>query len=308
MKPIIKTWGIACFFPLLTLLSWTTQAQGATIVHAPAHTKVIQLEPFTQLNVDVIGPINIVYGDRLQLEIKRRDACSTCPLLLPKITTEVNNGTLFISQEGRQDSSSTQNESALSILWHALKDKSSGKTLLGRINDAFNPVRHDNLTFTLATHTLHSINQRGEGNIDVKDARLNRIHTLQYNGAGNINIAAVSTDLSVIAAGIGNITVDRMEGAQNIFVKSPSVGNVTLSKIHGANSVKVQVSGTGDVILTGDAHTLSATLSGVGEIDAKNLAVEQANYTLSGVGAINVNAKHASGNRTGVGNFINHHD
>jgi len=70
-----------------------------------------------------------------------------------------------------------------------------------------------------------------------------------------------------------------------------SSGSETI-KIQGINSRKftLDMGGSGDVELSGAAHTLDVTMSGAGDLKAKNLKTRETILNISGSGTVNVYA------------------
>lgn len=92
----------------------------------------------------------------------------------------------------------------------------------------------------------------------------------------------------------------KRNGSVHARVSLPSLTGVDVSgvvdgRINGvsAEGFSIAISGVGDLTVTGECGALSATLSGVGDLDAKSLQCREVAINVSGVGSASVFASEA---------------
>jgi hypothetical protein len=115
-----------------------------------------------------------------------------------------------------------------------------------------------------------------------------------------ISIGAV--DLAAISlAGSGAVVADTLSGSERLVRVSGS-GTVSVNRTDG-DLLRVVVSGSGAVVAAGSAAKLDVTISGSGNVDAKELQATQVMATVSGSGDAKVAATETlTATVTGSGN------
>lgn len=90
-------------------------------------------------------------------------------------------------------------------------------------------------------------------------------------------------------------TIKRLENSGTVSIEAKGFNGGELS---------VEASGVGSIALSGRVDSLKAQLSGVGSLEAEDLAADRVKTDLSGVGSANVRAEKAiSGNVSGIGSL-----
>ena len=179
----------------------------------------------------------------------------------------------------------------MSTLWRTLTQGNKSEELGDHLKAAFG---ENNVIFTIETPSPQSIQQRGNGDITIKDKRLHAIENIKNSGSGDIRIATFGDNGSESSRLLARSIV--LEGS----------GNIHVPEITDAKEVMVEIVESGQIKLGGNADSLSVTLIGSGGLQAKDLTVDLAAYELNGSGNIDISAKIATRTTQGSGSFTNH--
>ncbi|MCL2876231.1 MAG: DUF2807 domain-containing protein [Betaproteobacteria bacterium] len=132
--------------------------------------------------------------------------------------------------------------------------------------------------------------------------------TLTLRGKGSIATShkirytlEIPTLQSLIARGSGNIRIGAFQGCTFELEQAGSGEAIVQDIAYG--HIALTLSGTGNIDISGRGQTLTAKITGAGNIHAENLAVKQAATRITGAGDISINASQRLNNMTsGVGN------
>lgn len=135
------------------------------------------------------------------------------------------------------------------------------------------------------------------------------VKNVSYDVSGDqLNISGSGNDIYV---GITALTEVLLEGASELYSSDTLKGNALLVSCSGTGdmnlllnfgTVDCKVSGASDVKLAGQANSLTASVSGSGDLMAQRLRSQNANVNVSGTGDAKVNASESlKGNVSGAG-------
>jgi hypothetical protein len=117
--------------------------------------------------------------------------------------------------------------------------------------------------------------------VETDDNIIQHIFTSVSNG-----VLTISADVDYTTQHGVIVTLDLIE-LQRISLSG--VGSITGQNDISATDLVVTLGGTGKITISGNADTLAATLSGVGDIDASGLQTETCTVLLGGTGDCRVN-------------------
>ena len=129
----------------------------------------------------------------------------------------------------------------------------------------------------------------GQGNVNINGGvTINRGSFLGNYVGGSVtigrNYGSVTVNGSNIVTGIGRAIVwITLPEAPNIGVQGS--GNVTLIDVD-QQVIEIEIEGSGDITIDGQVAHLDVEISGSGEVNAKQLVTETANFEISGSGEI----------------------
>jgi hypothetical protein len=179
------------------------------------------------------------------LEDQNFDLRITCPQnKLSYITTTVNNGVLYITEQNNNVNSS----GPITIYVNKAELESLINDGSGNINGSI----YSNNSMNIALHGS------GNFNLDVITAETTY---LWIDGAGNMNIEGESRDLDINIDGSGNINALSLP-VENCFVAIEGSGNAL---VNVSNSLNVTISGSGNVEYLG-SPSLQLNITGSGEV------------------------------------------
>jgi hypothetical protein len=104
------------------------------------------------------------------------------------------------------------------------------------------------------------------------------------SGKGSAESGPAPRDVSLAVSGSGDLDWKGTAAALDLAVS----GSGELEAAFEAGPVKAAISGSGEMKLSGKGESLKAAVSGSGELDAKELAVKDANVSIAGSGDVEV--------------------
>lgn len=224
---------------------WSVDDQftGAIPGSGRIETETRKLEDFDAISIRYPGEIIVRQGGQASVSIEAEDN------LLPQLTTEIRNGTLFIenSEESYSKRVAPTEDVKITITVTDLKEInfSAAGTLQvdGLKTDAF------------------ELKLSGAGDTTLKDLEVKRL-TATLSGAGKITIAGKADDVTVFISGLGDFNGTKLQ----------------------SRTAEVQISGAGTATLR-VKDELTAKISGAGTVNYYGSpAVHE---TISGAGAVN---------------------
>jgi len=183
---------------------------------------------FDHLSFEGFGKMFISQGDEEALRIEAEDN------ILPLITTEVRNGTLFV----------------------AVKDLPVGSPIWGRNIQPTKPVN-----FYLITTGLNQLDLSGAGIIEASDLDSDQL-VVNISGAGEIILSGQVTSQDVILSGAGAYNAQRLESESVDLSISGAGGAMVWAKDH----LDVTISGIGSVSYFGNPE-IRQNISGLGSLN-----------------------------------------
>ncbi|AWH85451.1 DUF2807 domain-containing protein [Flavobacterium album] len=177
---------------------------------------------YSKIKVTGNFEVSLISGDTGTLSMEGEEN------LLPLVTTEVKNGTLFIGSE----------------------------------NDKFlTPSRNRKITIKVPVNALSEVFLKGSGSINVKNRVKNDIKLL-LDGCGSINVSVNTDNVEACVLGSGEIKIDGQ--AQSFECKVVGSGIIKAYDLKAPN-VNAVVSGAGDVEAN-SSKKLKGRISGSGNI------------------------------------------
>jgi hypothetical protein len=209
-------------------------------------------------NVEIAGPIETVIriGEAQSVEIEAAES------LRPRVKTEVRQGTLRLSLEGR------------------------------RHGDA-----HLRVNVTLPR--IETLRIAGSGDAEVTGLNGGRF-TLMIDGSGDVQARGTVERTDVTIRGSGDVDMSELATADPTVIIEGS-GNVEIGNVTGGTA-RVETRGSGDVTLSGRAERLDVTVAGSGDIDAGELDTQNGRIEIRGSGDVEAHVQallevtHLSGN------------
>lgn len=156
---------------------------------------------------------------------------------------------------------------------------------------------------------------RGNGIIKTVERKVSEFNLLDTAGVYNLRIKAGSTKQQVKITGESNllplirtsshgnklvINLEKSICTEMVISVDVEVADLNALVVSGSENVKVQniysdkfimdLSGTADVELSGTAVVLDATMSGAGNLEARDLKTKETILNISGTGTANVHA------------------
>lgn len=201
------------------------------------------LNDIQSVSLSGIGELNIQYGDEEQVLIEADDN------ILPLLTSEVRNGTLYLGVE-----------------------------------DGVNIRPNNNVVFTLTlVEPLSSISVSGLGNVNAPDLVGDKT-SLEISGSGDIQVESVDTrSLNVEISGLGSLSIASGEAneqtvsisgsgdydAEDVKSNSASVhiSGLGSASIWVTSQLEASISGSGNVKYYG-SPTIKKDISGLGDLDS----------------------------------------
>lgn len=220
---ILALTGVACSGLTISLNGNDNQNGGIQIVGSgEVLTETREVEPFSSIDFDSIGQLNITQGDDLSLTVRAEEN------IMPRIITEVRNGTLEIEIE-------------------------RGISL-----DVNQPI-----TYTLVVTDLDEIRLDGLGNVDIPELQTDEL-LVEVNGAGGIEINnLVAERLEANLSGLGSVELSGE--VDHLVVDLPGSGNFDGENLRSQSaSVSISGLGTANVWVVED---LDVEISGAGSVN-----------------------------------------
>lgn len=113
----------------------------------------------------------------------------------------------------------------------------------------------------------------------------------------------VRTLATVTNAGSGNTSIEGTVTASDFKVTLSGAGSINVPKAKISGELTTRISGSGSITVAGNAASVSAFISGSGQIKAKELSTEKAGITVSGSGDVYIKAdKELTATLIGTGN------
>ena len=185
---------------------------------------------FSELVFAGAGDVTITQGETESLTIEAEDN------ILPRITTQVQNGKLTIGFDPKQPVRPTR------------------------------PMR-----FNLSVKTLNAIALTGAGNIQASNLKAERF-TVQLSGAGNLKINGLeASTVAVNSSGAGNFDLSGKADKQDVMLTG--FGNYNGGNLESQTS-KVTISGAGNATVWANTN-LDVRISGAGSVGYYGNAVAQ---------------------------------
>jgi hypothetical protein len=189
-----------------------------------------EVSGFSELVFAGAGDVTITQGETESLTIEAEDN------VLPRITTQVQNGKLTIGFDSKQPVNPTR------------------------------PIR-----FNLSVKNLDSIALTGAGNILVSNLKAERF-SMQLSGAGNMKINGLeASQVAVSSSGAGNFDVSGKADKQDVTLTG--FGNYNAANLESQTS-KVMISGAGTATVWANTN-LDVRVSGAGSVGYYGNAVAQ---------------------------------
>ena len=123
-----------------------------------------------------------------------------------------------------------------------------------------------------------------------------------FTGRSTIDIEVCMQSLTMLdSSTIGSVDVDLF--VSDIVVHSAGIGELTINNIQGTDAEFIS-SGAGSINLTGTIDSYSLEHTGIGSIDASELVAGDVFIDLDTIGDTAINANFVSGELTGIGNLL----
>lgn len=186
------------------------------------------------------GAFDITFVDNQDYSIR-----ITCPEnKLQYITTTINNGELYITEQRNNVSSNN------SIKVYV------NKNVLNRLRNEGS----GNIVGELAKTESFYLENHGSGDINVA-VSANDLVSVLINGSGDVSLNGDSDDLNIDISGSGNVDAFGL-AAIHAYVKIDGSGD---AEVKVSESLQVDINGSGDVIYMGDP-SLQVSINGSGSV------------------------------------------
>ncbi len=241
-----RFWILIAFLVLLSMSCTITFGGTGLTGSGKVITETRNVSGFHAVDLAGFGELSITQGDSEALTVEGEDN------ILPKITTEVKNGTLTIGV-----------------------DQSAGPLGL-------NPTR--TVRYTLTVKDLDRLDLTGSGNIHSSSLKSTQM-TITMSGSGNITLDKLeATDLSVTLSGSGNVDTSGTVTSQTVRLSgsgSYRAGNLKSGKtdvtitgsgsatVWATDSLQASISGSGSVDYYGSPQSIDKSVSGSGSIHSR---------------------------------------
>jgi hypothetical protein len=196
---------------------------------------------FDKLDLSGIGDVTLIQGDKEALTIEAEDN------IIKHITTEVRNGTLYISFDRKA----------------ILPTKSIKFSLTMRSIRGLDTKGVSDITAASIVTDELEIGISGTGNINLEKLTADRL-TVNVSGAGNFQAEGVVNSQKVSLSGAGNYEGEDLQ-SKTAEVTITGIGRITLWT---TDNLDVTISGTGGVDYYGTPQ-ITQQISGVGKINHK---------------------------------------
>jgi hypothetical protein len=196
---------------------------------------------FDRLDLSGVGDVTLTQGDQEGLKIEAEDN------VIKQITTEVRDGTLYISFDRKTVIPTKPIKFALSMRTiHGIETK-------GVCSLESDSVKTDKLEISIS----------GTGNVNLAELVSDNL-IINVSGAGNFEAAGKVKDQKVTLSGAGNYEGENLQ-SNTADVTISGLGRITLWTTENLN---VTISGTGGVDYYGSPE-ISQQISGLGKINHK---------------------------------------
>lgn len=245
-------------FIIMSLIALLLTACGSERGSGNLITEEREVSDFDRVELAGVGELTLTQGESESLTIEAEEH------VMPKITSEVRNGTLVIGLDDAigsvviSSSNTTVERGSIGI------DSSYNRIRIGLGSDSIELTKP--IKFNLTVRKLEGLLLSGPGSIN--SANLNSEDLdLTLSGSGDIEIANLAAeDVELHINGSGELAID------------------TLS----AKKVEATLTGSGEVELAGQVNEQKITLSGSGEYRAAELESQEVEVELSGGGDVAV--------------------
>ncbi len=167
----------------------------------------------------------------------------------------------------------------------------------GMVDIVITKGSNESLTITGKDSLLNDINIKTKGNY--LDIDVPKKSYLNVNNKATISIVVKDLD-SFEFAGTGDIIIKDFKGI-NFNLISSGLGNISFLNSNFDN-LDIKITGKGTVIAEGKVENLTATVDGLGTLNAFSLETKTADVKLNGLGSIEVNVlKKLTAKVNGVG-------
>ncbi|MBX3065050.1 MAG: DUF2807 domain-containing protein [Anaerolineae bacterium] len=174
-------------------------------------------------------------------------------------------GNIFIEQTGEETLTIEAEDNIIPLL---TSDVANGRLVLGsRPNTSYTTTK--DITYHITVKALDQVVLTGSGNINVKP----------------INTAAFNIEIN----GSGNVTVDQLDGLQQLSVNIGGSGDATVTAVT-TQTVTVNISGSGDVKVAGQGDSQLISVRGSGNYNGEGLTTQSAQVNIAGSGSAVINA------------------
>ncbi|MEN3335782.1 MAG: hypothetical protein V7641_5147 [Blastocatellia bacterium] len=217
----MKQFLIALFFVLLLSLTGCTSMPGSNKVqgNGVAKTEKRDFPQFTSIEVNCPGVIHFTAQEQKSLQISGDDN------IVPLITAEVKNNTLYIKSNKDYDAKSKLQIDIANPDIEKFAFTGAGEAALSKIqNERLEITVSGAGKLTASGETKEAdISLTGAGNIDAKD--LHTIKTkVRSTGVGSIDVYALD-ELDANATGVGNINY--YGNPQHVNKQATGIGKIT---------------------------------------------------------------------------------
>jgi hypothetical protein len=195
---------------------------------------------FHEVRFTAAGELFIIQGDTESLVIEAGK------IIMPHITTEVNNGVLVIGLDNNRWSSSISRPITFTL---TVKDL-DGISLSGAGNIESGEIKSTDMVISLS----------GAGNISVSNLQADSVNS-SLTGAGNISLTGAAPLQKVLLTGLGNYQADDLE-SNDVIVQVTGAGSAT---VWAVDSLDVEITGAGSVSYYGSPQ-VSQDVSGLGSV------------------------------------------
>ena len=205
-----------------------------------SQTRIV--DGFSAISIDYPAEVIIQQGDTESVTLKTDDN------LLPQISTQIQNGVLYIRNTEAD--------------W--------GKRV--------NPTK--NVLITIKVKELRDVDFSTAGKLRIENLHTEELQ-LSISGAGDVTVVKINTrNLDLRLSGTGNIKVDGI--ADEIDLRISGLGSFDGAELIGQNA-NVRISGAGDATLWVE-HELTAEISGAGTVNY--YGTPNVRQKISGVGTV----------------------
>jgi hypothetical protein len=201
---------------LLALVGCGAQKEGSGVEAAETR----EVATFSRIELSGEAGVVITVGEAQQVTVRGDDN------LLEDVETEVDDGTLEISQPGNVD----------------LQPRAG-------------------LTVEVTVPDLEAVEVSGAGNVSIAGLR-GGLFRIDVSGAGNVEASGQIDRVEAEVSGVGHLRLGTLV-AREATVSVSGAGDV---EVHATDSLSASVSGAGDIVYTGGPENVETDVSGAGEI------------------------------------------